>query len=173
MILNIFTIYYLWNDSFEYSVINDINISRQFWRHNNEHAFILGQWLNILYMVRLCRLPLSQPWLLVHGLHRDWWCCKGAVLISQGNRSQLQSTNDLFNAWHSQAGLKEKLSALLMFMRYGLKSLTGSTMILKTECHRETRQTSCLITHYDSVIRLKWAVAMLVHIVEPSYRILQ
>lgn len=46
-----------------------------------------------------------------------------------------------------------------MFMRYGLKCLTGSTMILNTECHREPRQTSWATTVQS---RLKWAMAELV-----------
>lgn len=49
----------------------------------------------------------KSAWTLVRCVRRGWWQCEGAVLISQGSWSQLHSTNDLFNAWHSGAGLKE------------------------------------------------------------------
>lgn len=80
--------------SFEYSVLEGVTTSRR-WGHAN----FLGQWFPS------CRLALSQPGIPAHCLSKG--CCIGALLISQGSRSQLHSTNHLFNGWRHGAGLKE------------------------------------------------------------------
>lgn len=69
---------------------------------------ILQTGFNILQMVKLYWLTWSQPYSWLHCLSGAWCCCKGAVLISQGSRSQLHSTNDVFNAWRTAAGLRER-----------------------------------------------------------------
>lgn len=79
---------------------------------------------------------LSQPWLLVHCLGGGWGCCKGAVLISQGSRSQLHSTNDLFNAWQSGAGLKERCQLCSCLWDPAL-SVWLAPPWFWTQCHRE------------------------------------
>lgn len=124
-------------------------------RHIYEHANILGQWFNTLQMVKLCRLASSQPWLLVDCLSRGWWCCKGASLISQGSRSQLHSTNDLFNAWHSGAGFKE--SCQLCSCLWGM-ALVSDRLHHDSE-HRVSQGAQTDILSHDSVIQIKWTAA--------------
>lgn len=120
-------------------------------RHIYEHANILGQWFNTLQMVKLCRLASSQPWLLVDCLSRGWWCCKGASLISQGSRSQLHSTNDLFNAWHSGAGFKE--SCQLCSCLWGM-ALVSDRLHHDSE-HRVSQGAQTDILSHDSAIQIK------------------
>lgn len=42
-----YSIYYLWNDLFEYGVLKGATLSRLLWEHILEQAKILGQWFNI------------------------------------------------------------------------------------------------------------------------------
>lgn len=102
------SIYYLWKDLLEDCVLKGATLRRLLWAHSFEHAknsrAVLPQ--PALVMGNLWGLALCQPWLL-YWRSRGWWCCRGATLISPGNRSQLHCTHDLFNAWHSEPGLKE------------------------------------------------------------------
>lgn len=139
-------------DSFEYDILKGATISR-LWGHVSEHAHILGQWFSTLQMVvKLCRLVLSQPWLPAHCLSRGWWCCKGAVLISQGSRSQLHNTNDLFNAWHSGSGLRESCQLCSCLWDMAL-SVWRPPPRFCTQCVSKGAQTD--IMSHDSAIHIK------------------
>lgn len=137
-------------DSFEYGILKGATISRP-WGYVYEYASVLGQWLNILQMGRLCRLALSQSWLLEYCLSRGWWCCKGAILISQGGRPQLHSRNHLFSAWRSGAGLRESCQLCSCLWDRAWSVWQAPPWF----CTRVSRGAQADIMSHDSAIQIK------------------